>query len=117
MVGHNVLLVAKEDGHSPHTMLTSYAAWTEGATETDVEAIRRALERSRERMFREHSSPRRAPAVPRICHWIATRTRAGRNPPSVGPPEPAEDQAFRLAKDGGADGTRTRDPRRDRPVF
>ncbi len=46
MVGHNVLLVAKEDGHSVHTMLTTYAAWTDGATEADVEAIRAAMEQS-----------------------------------------------------------------------
>jgi integrase len=43
-----VLLVAKEDGHSPHTMLTTYAAWTEGATQIDVEAIRQSMERSPE---------------------------------------------------------------------
>lgn len=46
MVGHDVLLVAKEDGHSPHRMLTTYAAWTEGAMEGDVEMSRRAMERS-----------------------------------------------------------------------
>ena len=32
MVGHNILHVAKEDGHSVHTMLTTYAAWTDGVT-------------------------------------------------------------------------------------
>jgi integrase len=58
MVGHNVLLVAKEDGHSPHTMLTTYAAWTEGATEGDVETIRRA----------GNSGPPQSPEIPRICH-------------------------------------------------
>ncbi|MGQ0637633.1 MAG: Arm DNA-binding domain-containing protein [Planctomycetaceae bacterium] len=46
MAGHNVLLVAKEDGHSVHTMLTTYAAWTDGATEADLEAIRAAMQQS-----------------------------------------------------------------------
>jgi len=46
MSGHNVLLVAKEDGHSVHTMLTTYAAWTDGAAEADVEAIRTAMKQS-----------------------------------------------------------------------
>ncbi len=46
MIGHNILLVAKEDGHSVSTMLTTYAAWTEGATEADVEAIRQAMKQS-----------------------------------------------------------------------
>jgi hypothetical protein len=71
ILGHNVLLVAKEDGHSPHTMLTTCAAWTEGATEGDVETIRRALERSP-----SHAGPVGilAPDSPRICHWVVTRS-------------------------------------------
>jgi integrase len=43
MAGHNLLLVAQEDGHSVQTMLSTYAAWTKGATEADVATIRRAL--------------------------------------------------------------------------
>ena len=46
MSGANLLLVAKEDGHSPQTMLSTYAAWTEGATQADVEIIRKAMEHS-----------------------------------------------------------------------
>lgn len=30
MIGENVLLVAKEDGHSAQTMLSTYAAWGHG---------------------------------------------------------------------------------------
>lgn len=37
-------LLAKENGHSVTTMLTKYAAWTEGATESDVQTIRAAME-------------------------------------------------------------------------
>lgn len=46
MTGTNLLLVAKEDGHSPQTMLSTYAAWTEDATQADVETIRKAMEHS-----------------------------------------------------------------------
>jgi hypothetical protein len=40
MVGTNVLLVAKEDGHSIQTMLSTYARWTEGAIEADIGTIK-----------------------------------------------------------------------------
>ena len=43
MVGRNPLLVAKEHGHRPTTMLSVYAAWTEGAVEADIAAIREAM--------------------------------------------------------------------------
>jgi len=43
MVGKNVLWVAKQHGHSIVTMLRIYAAWTEGAVEADVEAIKRSM--------------------------------------------------------------------------
>ncbi|MEA3183435.1 MAG: hypothetical protein QOI59_6958 [Gammaproteobacteria bacterium] len=43
MLGRNPLLVAKEHGHRVLTMLTVYAAWTEGAVEADVIALREAM--------------------------------------------------------------------------
>jgi hypothetical protein len=43
MVGRNPLLVAKEHGHRPTTMLSVYAAWIEGAVEADIAAIREAM--------------------------------------------------------------------------
>ena len=46
MAGHNIMLVAEEDGHSVATMLKTYAAWTKGATAADVEVIKHAMERS-----------------------------------------------------------------------
>jgi integrase len=42
MIGRNALLVAKEHGHRPLTMLTVYTAWTEGSPEYDIRAIRSA---------------------------------------------------------------------------
>lgn len=44
MAGKNPLLVAKQHGHGVNTMLEVYAAWIEGAKESDVEAIRRAMD-------------------------------------------------------------------------
>ncbi len=43
MLGKNVLWVAKQHGHSITTMLRAYAAWTEGAVETDIRAIERSM--------------------------------------------------------------------------
>ena len=45
MIGRNPLLVAKEHGHRPTTMLSVYAAWLEGAMESDIAAIREAMNR------------------------------------------------------------------------
>lgn len=46
MPGKNLLWVAKQHGHSVQTMLDVYAAWIEGSQETDLDAIRRAMEAS-----------------------------------------------------------------------
>ena len=45
MTGKNPLWVSKQHGHSVTTMLRVYTAWAEGAMETDVESIRRAMKR------------------------------------------------------------------------
>ena len=46
MMGRNPLLIAKEHGHRILTMLTVYAAWTEGAVEGDFWALHDALYRT-----------------------------------------------------------------------
>jgi integrase len=46
MLGKNLLWVAKQHGHSVQTMLDVYAAWIEGSKESDLEAIRQAMESS-----------------------------------------------------------------------
>jgi integrase len=46
MLGHNPLYVAQQHGHRILTMLTTYAAWTEGSLEADTAAIRRAMNMS-----------------------------------------------------------------------
>jgi hypothetical protein len=45
MVGKTPLWVAKQHGHSISTMLRVYAAWAEGAVESDIEAIKRSMNR------------------------------------------------------------------------
>ena len=44
MLGKNPLWVARQHGRTVRTMLEVYAAWAEGAVESDVEAMRRAME-------------------------------------------------------------------------
>jgi hypothetical protein len=43
MTGRSALWVARQHGHSIATMLRFYAAWTEGALEADIAAIRTAM--------------------------------------------------------------------------
>ncbi len=69
MIGKNVLWVAKQHGHSTTTMLRTYAAWTDGAAETDVEAIKRSMmltppRESRPRPIDRCRSARRSPSQP-----------------------------------------------------
>jgi hypothetical protein len=45
MLGKNLLWVAKQHGHSVEVMLRMYAAWLEGATDSDIHAIKEAMER------------------------------------------------------------------------
>ena len=44
MIGNNPLWVAKQHGHSVQTMLDVYAAWTDGSKESDIAAIKHAME-------------------------------------------------------------------------
>jgi len=45
MLGKDLLWAAKQHGHSVEVMLRMYAAWLEGATESDIHAIKRAMEK------------------------------------------------------------------------
>jgi hypothetical protein len=49
MIGKSPLWVAKQHGHNIETMLRISAAWTDGAVESDLKAIRRAMPRCRDR--------------------------------------------------------------------
>ena len=45
MLGKNLLWVAKQHGHSVEVMLRMYAAWLDGATDSDIQAIKQAMEK------------------------------------------------------------------------
>ena len=47
MLGRNPLWVAQQHGHSISTMLWVYAAWIEGASETDLVRLRKAMQKKR----------------------------------------------------------------------
>jgi integrase len=139
MMGRNPLLIAKEHGHRILTMLTVYAAWTEGAVEADFWAIHDALYRTDLDALRLRSvtplaairtTPAAEPETSEPEPTGAARRALRQHEASAGgeqegfgteygTPEIADLlkclNAFK--KLGGADGTRTRDPRRDRPVF
>jgi hypothetical protein len=61
MIGRSALWVAKQHGHSIATMLRVYAAWTEGAIEADLDAIKRAMTTSPPSRTRPSAEP--APAA------------------------------------------------------
>jgi hypothetical protein len=78
MSGANLLLVAKEDGHSTQTMLSTYAAWTEDATQADVEIVRKAMEHSPHVLPACADSSAANPlGDPGTCHQFAGRGRVG----------------------------------------
>ncbi len=83
MLGRNPLLVAKEHGHRLTTMLSVYAAWTEGAVEAEIASIREAMNRSggtRRTTARGRPTmptPVRQPAAPTDGQPRARRTEVG----------------------------------------
>jgi hypothetical protein len=86
MIGGNPLRVAKNHGHGVQTMLEVYAAWIEGAQESDVEAIREAMA----------GSPRTRPRA---------AVSASANVSNSSQPEPPQSPEFgtNLALERGAD--------------
>ena len=89
MIGKNLLKLACEDGHSLQTMVSTYAAWTERATDADVACIRQAMNElacpvTIEGADREHEvaelsigQPSRPPQGPLSCRGF--KPRAARN--------------------------------------
>ncbi|MDB6045290.1 MAG: hypothetical protein JWM63_3841 [Gammaproteobacteria bacterium] len=136
MMSRNPLLIAKEHGHRILTMLTVYAAWTEGAVEADFWAIHDAMYRTdldtlRRRSvsaFTEFGSsanpdtemsapmPTQAPCPSSECAAGGKHDQDGFGT-EYGTPEIADllKSLTALKKLGGADGLE-HDPRRDRPV-
>lgn len=103
MLGKNLLWVAKQHGHSVQTMLDVYAAWIDGAKESDLEAIRRAMESSPRLATRSAASPALSvvPTGPLQAPEFGTNLA----------PEPRHDgvsRRMRWEMYGGKGGTRTR---------
>jgi integrase len=73
MIGRNPLFVAQQHGHRILTMLMVYAAWTEGSTEADIGAIRRAMQAP---AFAARSSP--GITVPGYADWAINWPTASR---------------------------------------
>src|SRR5689334_15160329 len=80
MLGKNILLVAQEDDHSVATMLSTYAAWTKGATEEDVARIKLAMERSPDPIYPliVHDGIRRTPGPPEFASNLPVERDWGR---------------------------------------
>ena len=70
MTGKNPLWVAKQHGHSIATMLRVYAAWADGAVESEIELIKRSM--NSHPALLEHAGPR----TNSRSHAIARCTRA-----------------------------------------
>lgn len=75
MLGKNLLWVAKMHGHSVPTMLETYAAWIEGSTEADVEAIKRAIEST---MPTARTTPLHPPESPETASRLPVEDGWGR---------------------------------------
>jgi len=111
MIGKNLLWCSTQFGHSVQVMLTNYGRWISGATDEDVRLIGEAIAAEAIRARVEFPE---SPAIP----WEPQKKNATTTPLEKGWGR----LSLRKVKyfnhlTGGADGTRTRDPRRDRPVF
>ena len=109
MTGKNPLWCSKQFGHGVQVMFERYGTWIEGASEADIEATRHAMQKEAVAIGLSGNVPSIPPEPPEF----ATRTPLDQGWGRL---------SWRKAKHfkrltGGADGTRTRDPRRDRPVF
>jgi len=110
MIGKNPLWCSRQHGHSVQVMYSRYGVWIEGANQADIEIIKTSMaaEPSGARVERLQLPSYPLPS-PDLVTTRSLHEGWGR-------------LSWRKVKHfngltGGADGTRTRDPRRDRPVF
>ena len=110
-IGRNLLWCSHQRGHSVQVMLTNYGAWIENATQADVEEIKRSMvaEPAGARVVAAPYVPSATPESPGFASNLPVEEGRGRL--SWG-----KTKYFNNLT-GGADGTRTRDPRRDRPAL
>jgi integrase len=80
MLGKNLLWVAKQHGHSVEVMLRMYAAWLDGATDSDIHAIKHAMER---RPATRVAIPAARTAIPDVHAAISTVNAAKNAVPQI----------------------------------
>ncbi len=103
MVGKNPLLVAKQHGHGVHTMLEVYAAWIEGVKESDIDAIKHAMESpSPVPAAKRQSVPGRAKQPAHVDENQLKPVRTRQRVPA-GTPQPAPARALRPAPLGATE--------------
>jgi len=85
MIGKNPLWVAKQHGHSVQTMLETYAAWLDGTTESDLLAIKRAIEAPSAPAIRAGETP----MTSRVARPLAL-SRPRQSPKAVTRPSPEQ---------------------------
>jgi hypothetical protein len=74
MIGKNPLWVSRQHGHSLTTMFRTYAAWTDGALESDVAIIRSAMNDERSAIEAASSElPVKSASVAGLGTGLATR--------------------------------------------
>lgn len=98
MIGRNPLWVAKNHGHSVQTMLEKYAAWTEGATDADVEAIKQAMG------FVSTAAPAAVRST-KAREGMSTKPQSPQNLAVAKPGTPASRCSFRRMAHAAADGS------------
>jgi hypothetical protein len=105
MIGKNPLFVSRQHGHSVTTMWRTYAAWMEGAPETDIALIQAAMNRDALAIERVSNTQieltLNAPAVAGLGTRLATR----RAVPAAQVPDKKGQKEWRRGWDSNTDGT------------
>src|ERR1700737_3097416 len=100
MIGKNPLFVSRQHGHSVTTMWRTYAAWMEGALETDVALIQAAMNRDGRAIERvSNNQIELTLSVPAVA-GLGTRLATQRESPEAQVPEKKDK---RSGGEGGID--------------
>jgi hypothetical protein len=118
MFGKNLLWVAKQHGHSVEVMLRMYAAWIEGATDADIQAIKQGMDASPSAHARAASlaacsatqSTKKIVISPLLSPEFASSSASRKQGGDLSHENASENS-------GGEGGIRTHGPRKGTPVF
>jgi hypothetical protein len=87
MIGKNPLFVSRQHGHSVTTMWRTYAAWMDGALESDIALIQAAMNRDGSAVERMSNSQMQLTLnVPAVA-GLGTRLATSRGGPEAQVPE------------------------------